>query len=123
MKRTILALLLLLVSATAYATETMLSKARNITLPTLQYRAATIGAILEDIRQKSVELDPERLGINFVITLDDDLLNQTFTMTLNNPTIERALKLLAAVAPLYFQYEPGAIVVKRLSKSTDHPEK
>mgnify|MGYP003606967568 CR=1 FL=1 len=123
MKRIVLVAVLLIAAANAYALETMLSKARDITLPSLQYREATIGAILEDIRTKSVELDAEGLGINFVITLDNDLLNKQLTMTLNNPTIERALKLIAAVAPVYFQYEPSAVLVKNLSVNADTTEK
>ena len=118
MKRIVFALFLFIFAANAFALETMLSKARSITLPTLEYREATVGAILEDIRSKSVELDSEGLGINLVITLDEAVLNKQLTMTLNSPTIERALKLIAATAPIYFQYEPGAILVKRLSDSS-----
>lgn len=123
MKLSILALSLLLFAGNAFALESMLSKARSITLPNLEYRAATVAAILEDIRSKSVDLDPEGLGINFVITLDDTLLNKQLTMTLNAPTIERALKLVAATAPIYFQYEPGAVLVKKLSETSDVPSK
>ena len=123
MKRIFLVVILLFAAVNVYALETMLSKARNITLPVLQYREATIGAILEDIQNKSIGLDPEGLGINFVITLDESLLNKQLTMTIGNPTIERALKLLAASAPIYFQYQPGAVLVKRLSDASDHTEK
>ena len=118
MKRIVIALSFLLFAVNAFALETMLSKARSITLPSLEYREATVSAILEDIRSKSVELDSEGLGINLVITLDEAVLNKQLTMTLNSPTIERALKLIAATAPIYFQYEPGAILVKRLSDSS-----
>ena len=118
MKRMVLAIILLLAAANAHALETMLSKARSLTLPTLQYRETSVRAILEDIQRTSAELDAEGIGVNFVIVLDDALLNQQLTMTLNGPTIERALKLLAAIAPVYFQYEPGTILVKRLSDAS-----
>ena len=122
MKRALLALVLLIAATTnALGLETMRSKARNITLPVFQYRDATVRDILADIQKQSMELDAEGDGINFVITLDDAILDRKLTMTVSAPTIEHALDLIAATAPIYFQYDPGAIVVQKSERTTDEP--
>ena len=123
MRKTTLALMLLIAINSAMGLDTMLSKARSITLPTLQYREVTVREILADIQKRGVELDPEGIGINFVIKLDDALLERKLTMTVHTPTLERALSLLAATAALYIQYDPGAIVVQKSERTTDQPEK
>lgn len=97
----------------AAATETMLSKARSISLPTLQYRDVALKEILDDIQKKSVECDPEGIGVNIIVKLDATLLGKKFTMTINAPSVERALSLLAATAALYVQYESAATVVQK----------
>ncbi len=122
MKKLILSLILLVAASQVLAGETMLSKARNLTLPTFQYRDATVQTILEDIQKQSVELDSEGVGINFVLTIDDALLNRTLTMTLAHPTIERALKFIASTAPITFQYDAAAIVVRENTNTTEAAE-
>jgi hypothetical protein len=122
MKR-VLALLFGLIAVTVLATDTMLSKARNIKLPILQYRDVALKEILNDIQKKSIELDPEGIGVNFLIRLDEAELDRKLTMTVNIPTIERALNLLAATAVLYIRYEPNAIVVEKSERITGEPKK
>lgn len=123
MMRHILAVAIGLIALSATATDTMLSKARNITLPTLQYRDVALGEIIQDIQKKCAELDPERTGVNFLIKLDDKELQRTLTMTVNSPTVERALSLLAATAALYIRYEPSAITVEKSERVTEQPKK
>ena len=121
--RRILAVVICLIALTATATDTMLSKARNITLPTLQYRDIALGEIIQDIQKKCAELDPEGTGVNFLIKLDESELQRKLTMTVNTPTIERALNLLAATAALYIRYEPSAIIVEKSERVTEQPKK
>ena len=118
MKKYLLALAVVILAIQAHAVEFALSKARDITLPALQYREATLRSILDDIQKKSVEADPEKLGVNFVVKLDDTTLDKKLTMTLNSATIERSLNVLAATVSLYIQYDPGAIVIQKSERIT-----
>ena len=118
MKILILVLTAVLLASSAMAAETMLSKARSLTLPTLQYRDVPLKDILADIQVKSRSIDPEGTGVNFLVKLDDSMANRKLTMTVNTPTIERALKLLAATAALYIQYNPDVIVIQASERVT-----
>ncbi len=119
MKKWILFLILSVAASQIFAAETMRTKAQSLTLPTVQYRDATVQSILVDIQKQSVELDAEGIGINFVLTIGPDLLNRTLTMTLAKPTVERVLKFIASTAPIYFQYEDAAIVVRINTNTTE----
>ena len=97
----------------AHAAGAELSKARTITLPTLDYREATIREILSDIAAKSKTADPQGAGVNVVINLDPTLAGRKLTMRLHKVTVEKAFTLLASVAGLYIRYEPNAVVVEK----------
>ncbi len=122
MKKWILFLSLWVAVSQVFAAETMRTKAESLTLPTVQYRDATVQSILEDLQKQSVELDAEGIGINFVLTIGPDLLNRKLTMTLAKPTVERVLKFIASTAPIYFQYEDAAIVVRINTNTTEAAE-
>ena len=122
MKKWILFLSLWVAVSQVFAAETMRTKAESLTQPTVQYRDATVQSILEDIQKQSVELDAEGIGINFVLTIGPDLLNRKLTMTLAKPTVERVLKFISSTAPLYFQYEDAAIVVRINTNTTEAAE-
>lgn len=105
-------------SFSARALDLAASKAAAITLPDLAYRDLPLKDILEDIRQKGVAADPEGVGVNLLVKLDEALAAKRFTLSVKAPTVERALKLLAAVAGLYLQYEPAYIVIAPSERMT-----
>lgn len=112
-----------LLTTLSYAEDSMLSKARNIQLPTVTYREVALRDILEDIRVKSAELDPQTNGVNFFISLDERDLNKKLTMTVGNPTIERLLNLLAASSALYIRYDANIINIEKSGRAIEGQKK
>lgn len=112
MRRLLPLMTILLVPLAVRAQEAMLYKARSILLPTLEYRSITVREIIADIEQKSIDLDPEGVGINFLLLLDDEVAEHRLTMTLREPTIAKALAVIAATVGLDIHYEPRIVRIQ-----------
>ena len=122
MKMYLLAFMITIVAVHAQALNSALSKARALTLPTLQYRDASLGSILDDIQKNSREVDPETWGVHFVVIMGDAALNKKITITLNSATIEHSLNVLAAPASLDIKYDPEVIIINSSEPITDESE-
>ena len=112
----------MLIAVQAQALDSALSKARALTLPTLQYRDASLDSILDDIQKKSREVDPEMWGVHFVIIMGDAALNKKITITLDSATIEQSLNALAAPASFDIKYDPEVIIINSSEPITDESE-
>lgn len=113
----ILCILGILLAGTCLADETMLSKARNLHFDNLEYRDVSIRDILADLQKRSLELDADSAGVNFLILLAEDDLNRTLTMSLNKPSLERVLNLIATTAGLIVQYDARVIRIEKSQRA------
>jgi beta-lactamase regulating signal transducer with metallopeptidase domain len=86
-------------------------KAESIILPSIKFKKATLRECLDYLRRKSVELDPEKKGVNFVLksSPDDPVADIKITMKLENVPLSEAVKYVAELSDVRFKYDQNAI--------------
>ena len=97
-----------------------LTKAKTIIFPKIEFREASLPEILDFLRVKSKELDPEKIGVNLVIkpgTTSDAKISLSLT---NIPLLE-AVHYVVSLADLEYRVQPNAIVIQPRPGKTGAP--
>jgi beta-lactamase regulating signal transducer with metallopeptidase domain len=89
---------------------TALKRAEKMTLPRLVLRDAPLSDALDFLRRKSVELDPEHKGINFVMYLPSEA-NPKLSVSLNDIPLSEAARAVANAAGLAIAADEHAIII------------
>lgn len=99
-----------------------LKKAHGIILPKIEFREATLAEALDFLRAKAKELDPDKSGVNIVLTpgIDTVRLGNTdmrpadarITMSLTNVPLDDAVRYVTGLAGLKLRVEPNALVLE-----------
>lgn len=99
-----------------------LEKARSIILPKVEFKEATVEEVVEFLRKRSAEFDPEsdpaKRGLK-IILLDRpaDLSTAKITLSLTNIPVNEALRYLAGLGGLEIAAEPNALILRAPKKS------
>ncbi len=113
MKLTLMILAMMMLAMSLRAGETMQARASRFLLPSLVYRDMPLSDIVDDVVAKSKKIDPEGIGVNVVLKVDDATANRKLTMSVGRPTVERILNLIASTAVLQIRYDPDAVVLEQ----------
>jgi hypothetical protein len=93
----------------ANATQSALAQ---VILPRLDLREASLGEVLEFLRQKGNQVAAGKVAINFVAQLDEAQKATKITLNLQNVPFTEALRYVGELGGVQFSYERFAIVVK-----------
>lgn len=93
----------------ANATQAALAQ---VILPRLELREASLGEVLDFLRQKGNQAAAGKVAINFVAQLDDAQKAAKITLNLQNVPFTEALRYVGELGGVQFSYERFAIVVK-----------
>ena len=88
-----------------------LELAKSMTLAKLDFREASVVEAIEFLRAKSVELDPAKQGINFVIKVPPSLADARITLSLKNVPLADVVKYITKMAGLDFTAQENALVI------------
>lgn len=93
----------------------------KITIPTIEFRDTPLGDALAFLREKTRELDPEKLGVNLVHIPVEGAPEPKLTVSFRQIPLTEALKYIAALSDLEVEY--GAIgVLLRAPSGEPTPE-
>lgn len=90
----------------------MLAKAQAMRVAKLEFREATVTEAVEYLRRKSVELDPEKKGVNIVLKAPLNLEKTKVTLSLTDVPLLDALRYLANLAALVVEPEDSALLLR-----------
>lgn len=87
-------------------------KADSIIIPSIKLRKATLRETVDYLRRRSVELDPEKEGINFVLRFSDKdpEMKTPMTLDLTSVSLTEVIKYVADLANVRWRFEPNAVV-------------
>ena len=89
-----------------------LAKAKALRLAKLEFHEATVTEAVEFLRRKSVELDPEKKGVNIVLKVPPDRGKAKVTLSLADVPLLDALRYLANLAALVVEPEDSALLLR-----------
>jgi hypothetical protein len=84
----------------------------QVILPKIELREASLGEVLEFLRQKGNQIADGKVAINFVAQLDEAQKAAKITLNLQNVPFTEALRYVGELGGVEFAYERFAIVVK-----------
>lgn len=86
-------------------------KAREIIVPKVEFREATVREAIDFIHGKAAENDPEKKGINILLNEVNGPADKRLTMSLSEIPVLELLRFTAELAELDFQIRDTAIVL------------
>lgn len=88
-------------------------KADSIIIPSLEFRGAALFEGIDFLKKKSIDLDPEKKGINFVLKFpaQDPKLKTPLTLTLKDISFTEAIEYITNLAKVRWRVEDNAIVI------------
>ena len=88
------------------------AKAQAIRIPKLEFHEASVTEAVEYLRRKSVELDPEKKGVNFVLKAPPNLAQTKITLSLTDVPLLEAVRYVANLAALIVEPEDSALLLR-----------
>ena len=85
-------------------------KLETLVLPVLNFQATPLGDAIAFLRQKSVELDPEKKGVNIAI-LNQELRNKPVTLRLRDIPIGDAIRYTSLIADAHMKKGDHAVTI------------
>jgi len=93
-----------------------------VILPRVDLREASLGEVLEFLRQKGNQAAAGKVAINFVAQLDETQKAAKITLSLQNAPFTEILRYVGELGGVQFSYEKFAIVVKPKGVGQPAPE-
>ena len=92
------------------ATRKQLDK---LIVPKIEFREATLGSVLDFLKQAALKNSDGKVAVNFVVQLPEDVVKtQTVTLSLTNIPFNEVLKYVGGLANVEFTFDKYAIIVK-----------
>lgn len=102
--------------------STAVQKASNIILPTLRLKEASLEETIDYLRYKSMELDPEKTGVNLVLfSVAGEGVTKSITLDLKDVSIYQALNSVTKIVGLTLRPSADALLVTPPSWSQFEP--
>ena len=98
--------------ANAKGSAATLARAQGILIPKLEFREASLVDAVDVLRKKSVELDPEKKGLNFVLKAPPNLAQTKITLSLTDVSLYDAARYVANLAALVVEPEESALLLR-----------
>lgn len=96
--------------------ESILDKLRTYRLPSIEFQGATVPEVIELLRLRSRDLDPEGRGIDFVLNIPDDLKSAQISLSLKDIPMEEVLRYVTEAASVSYRVEARAVVLTSLGE-------
>ncbi len=96
--------------------ESILDKLRNYRMPSIEFQGATVPEVIELLRLRSRDLDPEGRGIDFVLNIPDDLKSAQISLSLKDIPMEEVLRYVTEAASVSYRVEARAVVLTSLGE-------
>jgi hypothetical protein len=85
---------------------------RGLTVPKVQIKDATIGAVFDYLKSTASKLTGGKAAVNFVLKLPDEVVNtKTISLNMTDAPFTEVVKYVAELANLNVQYQQYAVLV------------
>lgn len=91
--------------------ESMLVKIRSYIIPVLNLQGASLEEVVEFLRIRSRELDPQKRGVDFVLKVSPELAAKPVTLSMVNVPIEEVLRYATEMTGTVYRADEYAITI------------
>jgi general secretion pathway protein D len=94
-------------------------KLKSIIIPSLNFNDAGIDEVAAFLNAKSRELDPDKIGINFIVQPEAAVSSSPITLNLNNIPLDEAVRYISQIGNVKTRIEEFGVLIVPLSAATD----
>lgn len=94
----------------------------GLMIPSVQFREADLGAVLEALRQQVTKLTGGKQAVNFVVQLPEEQAKTPITLSLSNVPFGEVLKYIGTLANATFTFDKYAILVRPATGAGSEPK-
>jgi general secretion pathway protein D len=108
------------VSKISNSRDRLLRNMRTLMVPRVDFANATLGEVLEFLRVRSRDLDPEGRGVDFVLNVPEQTADRQLTLSLENIPLEELVRYVAEQSGTAYRIDDFAVRFVSLTEdSTD----
>lgn len=96
--------------------ESILQRLASYQMPNVEFQGATIDEVIELLRIRSRDLDPQGKGVDFVISLDDSSRKAAISLSMQNVPMDEVLRYVTEMAGVSYRVEPHAVVITSIGE-------
>jgi general secretion pathway protein D len=96
--------------------EAITQKLRTIIFPQVDFAGATLDEVVELLRVRSRDLDPQGKGISFVISAPPEARNKPISLNLANVPMEEVLRYVSEMCGVTYKVDEHAVIFVSLSE-------
>jgi len=94
-------------------TASLQKQMETLMIPKVDFKEATLGSVLDFLKQTVAKTSDGKAGVNFVVQLpEDQVKTKIVTLSLTNVPMSEVLRYLGGLADIDFSYDKYAILVK-----------
>ena len=95
--------------------ESITQKLRSIVFPKVEFDGATLDEVVELLRVRSRDLDPQGRGISFVISVPPEARNKPVSLNLLNVPMDEVLRYVGDMCGVTYKVDEHAVIFMSLS--------
>ena len=96
--------------------ESITQKLRTIIFPKVEFEGATLDEVVELLRVRSHDLDPQGKGISFVISVPPEARNKPVSLNLLNVPMDEVLRYVGDMCGVTYKVDEHAVIFMSLSE-------
>ncbi|MEQ1839851.1 MAG: M56 family metallopeptidase [Verrucomicrobiales bacterium] len=87
------------------------SRISRIVIPKMEFREADLTNVIEFLQARSMEVDPEKEGVNFRLSLNPKRITAKISLNLTNVPLNQAVRYVAELAGLKVRYAEDGVLL------------
>jgi general secretion pathway protein D len=95
--------------------ESITKKLRTLIFPKVEFEGATLDEVVELLRVRSHDLDPQGKGISFVISVPPEARNKPVSLNLRNVPMDELLRYVGDMCGVTYKVDEHAVIFMSLS--------
>jgi general secretion pathway protein D len=96
--------------------ETVLNKLRSFTIPVVEMQGASLAEVVEFLRIRTREMDPQKKGVDFVLRVSPDLAARPLSLNMVGAPVEEVLRYATEMTGTVYRVEEFAITITSQSE-------
>ncbi len=97
----------------------VLARLKELVIPRVDLQGASLEEVMEFLRIRSRELDPQKRGVDFILKVSDDIKNKPITLSLQSVPLEEALRYATEQADAVYRLDDHAVIITSPTERSD----
>ncbi|MCB1226159.1 MAG: tetratricopeptide repeat protein, partial [Verrucomicrobiales bacterium] len=98
--------------------DLLVQKLRTLVIPSVDFQGASLEEIMEFLRVRSRDVDPEGRGVDFILDVPLEIASRPIDLNVSNIPMDQLVRYIAEQAGARYRVEPFAVKITSLSEQS-----